>query len=75
MAQALGVRVIAEGVTSDEQRKTLLEIGCEVVQGYFLGRPMRAEDFEFFLAEKKEKSDANGVLHGNLRTVGRSPAA
>ena len=75
MARALGVRVIAEGVTSDEQMKTLDEIGCEVAQGFSLGRPMRADDFEFFLAEITALPEStNGSLRSS-KSEGRFPAA
>ncbi len=33
-------QVIAEGVENTEQADALLEIGCELAQGYFYGRPM-----------------------------------
>ena len=39
MASALGLDVIAEGIETAEQQKTLVAMGCEYGQGYFLGRP------------------------------------
>jgi EAL domain-containing protein (putative c-di-GMP-specific phosphodiesterase class I)/CheY-like chemotaxis protein len=35
----LGKAVIAEGVETEEERGSLLETGCDFMQGYFLGRP------------------------------------
>jgi diguanylate cyclase (GGDEF)-like protein len=35
----LGMRVIAEGVETDAQRKSLAEMNCDELQGYLLGRP------------------------------------
>ncbi len=46
MARSLGLQVIAEGVETEAQRHTLLELGCENYQGYLLGRPMPVEQFE-----------------------------
>ncbi len=43
LAHGLGLRVIAEGVESDEQRKALRLLGCDQAQGFALGRPMAPE--------------------------------
>jgi len=45
LAGALGIRVVAEGVETDAQRQFLHHSGCQVLQGYLLGRPMPADDF------------------------------
>jgi diguanylate cyclase len=46
LATALGIRVVAEGVETALQREFLERIGCGVLQGYLIGRPMPAEAFE-----------------------------
>jgi EAL domain-containing protein (putative c-di-GMP-specific phosphodiesterase class I) len=43
MAHGLKMAVVAEGVETDEQLVLLEEYGCDMVQGYFLGRPSTAE--------------------------------
>lgn len=43
MAQALGIRVVAEGVETAAQRDYLQGQGCDLLQGYLLGRPEPAE--------------------------------
>jgi EAL domain-containing protein (putative c-di-GMP-specific phosphodiesterase class I) len=45
LARELGLRVVAEGVETDEQLRHLTELGCTHVQGFRLGRPSRADDF------------------------------
>lgn len=40
LARAFGRQVIAEGLESIEHGQLLLQLGCEVAQGYFIGRPM-----------------------------------
>ncbi|MFC5382713.1 putative bifunctional diguanylate cyclase/phosphodiesterase [Aquipuribacter nitratireducens] len=40
IAQALDLRVVAEGVERAEQVPALLQLGCRLAQGYHLGRPM-----------------------------------
>lgn len=44
MADALNLRVIAEGVESQEQLQALGALSCREAQGYLLGRPMAPAD-------------------------------
>lgn len=46
MGRALKIHVVAEGVETDEQRKELADCGCDLLQGYLLGRPMPVDEFE-----------------------------
>ncbi|HET8933742.1 MAG TPA: EAL domain-containing protein [Polyangiales bacterium] len=39
LGHELGLEVVAEGVEEPEQLRFLAEAGCDVVQGYLLGRP------------------------------------
>jgi EAL domain-containing protein (putative c-di-GMP-specific phosphodiesterase class I) len=39
LAHALNIQVIAEGIETQAQLDTLLSMGCEMGQGYLLGRP------------------------------------
>jgi diguanylate cyclase (GGDEF)-like protein len=43
LAHALGMRVVAEGVDSAEGLAVVGELGCEMAQGFFIGRPMRGD--------------------------------
>ena len=45
MGHALGLRVVAEGVETEEQRVLLRQQGCDEMQGYLFSRPVAAEDF------------------------------
>nr|WP_319383614.1 EAL domain-containing protein [uncultured Roseibium sp.] len=45
IARTLEVEVIAEGAETPSQIKTLTAIGCDILQGYGLARPMSAEAF------------------------------
>jgi len=45
----IGVDVIAEGVETEEQFQLLSRLGCPMVQGYLLGRPMSAKQAQIVL--------------------------
>ena len=45
LAKTFGLKVIAEGVETDQQAKFLRGEGCHEFQGYLLGRAVSAEDY------------------------------
>ncbi|QTF92850.1 EAL domain-containing protein [Halomonas sp. BM-2019] len=45
MAQALGMKTVAEGVETADQAATLAAMGCDEAQGFHFGRPQTAEAF------------------------------
>jgi diguanylate cyclase (GGDEF)-like protein/PAS domain S-box-containing protein len=51
MAQGLNLDVIAEGVTTEEQRQFLLGVGCTRFQGYLFGKPVPVDRFEALLKQ------------------------
>lgn len=40
MVHKVGLKVVAEGVETEEQREFLAEAGCDVIQGYYYSRPL-----------------------------------
>ena len=57
MAETMGYEVTAEGIETEGQWKLLLELGCQIGQGYLFGRPMSKEDLTIF-----EKTKASNVM-------------
>jgi diguanylate cyclase (GGDEF)-like protein len=45
LGQALGLRIVAEGVETGSQQDFLTQLGCDSLQGYLLGHPLPAERF------------------------------
>lgn len=43
LGETLKLSIVAEGVETDEQQALLTSLGCDLLQGFLLGRPMPAE--------------------------------
>jgi EAL domain-containing protein (putative c-di-GMP-specific phosphodiesterase class I) len=53
LAHSLDLRVVAEGVEDEATLARLLELDCDVAQGYFLSPPLALEPFRAWLANKQ----------------------
>jgi EAL domain-containing protein (putative c-di-GMP-specific phosphodiesterase class I) len=50
MAHNLGMRAIAEGVENMATLERLIDMGCDIAQGFLIARPMPADELGRFLA-------------------------
>ncbi len=62
MAHKLGLKVIAEGVETLEQRDLLKLIQCDYGQGYLFARPMPVAEFEDFLVKSVAQSAIKSTI-------------
>jgi EAL domain-containing protein (putative c-di-GMP-specific phosphodiesterase class I) len=54
LAHNLKLKVVAEGIETEEVRKLLIAYGCDELQGYLFGKPVPASEFEaHFSLEKR----------------------
>lgn len=56
MAHALGLRVVAEGVETEVQATCLRDNGCDLLQGYCIGHPMRLEQLASLLPPVEKRA-------------------
>lgn len=53
LAHALGQEVVAEGIEDQATLQELRRLGCDMAQGYFIGRPIKYSDFSDLLSSSQ----------------------
>jgi diguanylate cyclase (GGDEF)-like protein len=53
MGHGLGLKVVAEGIETEEAAACLRDFGCDIVQGYLYAKPMPLAEFENWLEGKE----------------------
>ena len=49
--KGLGIRVVGEGVETEEQLSLLRELRCDAMQGYYFSKPLPANEFAQLVRE------------------------
>ena len=49
MCKNMNLRVLSEGVETEEQRQRLISMGCDYVQGYYYSKPLPEIEFVEYL--------------------------
>ena len=60
VGRRLGMTTIAEGVETEEQQEVLRELGCNLMQGYFICKPLAPADFQHWAEQRS--ADATHVI-------------
>jgi diguanylate cyclase len=58
LAHSLGLRIVAEGIENLEALALVDDLGCDAAQGYLMGRPVPAEEFDLGPVALKRRIDA-----------------
>ncbi len=62
LSQKLSLEVVAEGVETEAQLDYLKNLDCDIIQGYFLSRPLRVDDFVTWMKDR-DKMLERASLH------------
>ena len=62
LGKAMGLDVVAEGVETDQQYAIVRRLGCDLAQGYFIARPMSAEQLLIWCTGYV---DTQSIKHGS----------
>jgi diguanylate cyclase (GGDEF)-like protein len=62
LGKAMDLEVVAEGVETDQQYAAVRRLGCDLVQGYFVARPMSASQLQEWCGGYE---DTRSLKHGS----------
>jgi len=74
MAKGLGIGVTAEGVENEEQLAFLKQAGCQIVQGYYFGTPLPADDLAKLVRQVRQKDISAASSRLDLQRLVLQPA-
>jgi diguanylate cyclase (GGDEF)-like protein len=57
LAHGLGLRIVAEGVEVESSYDDLARLGCDQAQGYYISRPLPADQLDTWVAERAARAD------------------
>jgi diguanylate cyclase (GGDEF)-like protein len=69
LAHNMGLKVVAEGVETQEAWNLLQRLGCDLVQGYLVSRPLSVADTLAYLKQARSSQLADETTNRQLRTL------
>jgi EAL domain-containing protein (putative c-di-GMP-specific phosphodiesterase class I) len=63
LGHRLGLKVLAEGVETEQQRRFLRDNGCDEMQGYLFSRPVTADQIAQLLRQQQSAQTENAACH------------
>jgi diguanylate cyclase (GGDEF)-like protein/PAS domain S-box-containing protein len=70
LGHSLGMKVIAEGVETQQQMSFLLEHRCDVMQGFLFSQPLAGDDFIALLERAHSSTDKFSILRQLCPQIG-----
>jgi diguanylate cyclase (GGDEF)-like protein len=79
LAHSLGLRIVAEGIENLDALALVDSLGCDAAQGYLMGRPVPASEFNLHAVGKSRRDptipvQAEGASHGDAKQRTGRPA-
>ncbi|HDZ79244.1 MAG TPA: EAL domain-containing protein, partial [Gammaproteobacteria bacterium] len=53
LAHNLGLKVVAEGVETEDALNLLKKLGCDIIQGFLISKPLPVKEFNAFIREPR----------------------
>jgi diguanylate cyclase len=69
LGHALNLKVVAEGVESASSCEVLRRLGCDLIQGYFISKPLPAKEFSAWVATRAAAQDPVILLPPDIRPL------
>ncbi|MGC1458596.1 MAG: EAL domain-containing protein [Steroidobacteraceae bacterium] len=69
LAHNMGLKVVAEGVETQEAWNLLRRLGCDLVQGYLISRPLSVTDTMAYLVQAKNTHPGDETTNRQLRAL------
>ncbi|SDD49995.1 diguanylate cyclase (GGDEF) domain-containing protein [Paenibacillus sp. UNCCL117] len=60
LAHSMGLKVVAEGIETEQERSLVTEMQCDELQGFYFCKPLPSERFERYMAAGHTIGDGNG---------------
>ncbi len=64
LAHSLGLSVVAEGVETEASRILLMTLGCDVLQGYLISRPLPSDQVNDWITQYREGDSTTRSARG-----------
>ncbi len=55
IAKSLGLQIVAEGIETECQRQLLETLGCQLIQGYLIAKPLPAVEATEFISRHADQ--------------------
>jgi diguanylate cyclase (GGDEF)-like protein len=70
LGHALHLKVVAEGVEAASSWEALGRLGCDLIQGYFVSKPLPTRQFTAWMTARSSSDRRPGIGHGDVESGG-----